>query len=140
MRKVILAGFGLAMLGTASASHAAVMDFGFGTGGTTHVTSATYSQNGITMTPIDDGSGGLSHWDYFQNSHGASDTDWHAAIHSGNNGGTVQFDFGGTAFDLQSLLIEGIVGPAGHASCDRCAFHLVQWFNASDADTGERRL
>ena len=96
----------------ANSAHSIVMDYGSGVAATI-TTGMTYSQNGLTMTPLDDGSGGENHWDWYRDSGGANNTDWHAAIHSGNNGGDVRFDFGGTAFDLSSIFVEGILTGAG---------------------------
>ena len=63
------------------------------------------------MTPLDTGSlAGANHWDWFRNDSGATSSDWHAGIHTGNNAEEVQFVYsGGAAFDLLSILIEGII-------------------------------
>ena len=118
MKKSYKIFIGSALLCLAHSANALVMDFGSGIGNT-QVTDIIYSEDGMTMTPVHDGTGGWNHWDWFQDTHGANSTDWHAAIHSGNNGGDVRFDFGGAAFDLNSIFVEGIIaGAGGVASVD----------------------
>ena len=118
MKKVTIAAMSLTAFGWAGSVNAAVMDFGTG-GGASHTLTTPFVQDGITMTPLDDGSGGLSHWDLHINTHFASGADRNAAIHSGNNGGDVKFEFGGGLFNLDSIYVEGVIaGPGGVTSIE----------------------
>jgi len=88
-----------------------MMDFGSGAGSTVALGTA-FSQDGMTMSPVDTGntSNSFNHWD-----HNRGDTpvstiaDWSASIHTGNEAEVVEFSFGGAAFDLISFDIEAIL-------------------------------
>lgn len=99
-----------ALMPATGSVHALLMDFGSGAGSTT-ITTASFTQDGLTMSHVDSGCASpcVSHWDSFRDSFGATSSDWHAGIHTGNNGEAVRFTFGGAAFDLLSILIEGII-------------------------------
>ncbi len=88
------------------AAHALVMDFGANPTTTTPFT--PFSQNGLTMTPIDTGAG-VPHWDRYAGGAFGSPADNVAVIHTGNAAEIVEFTFDAGAFDLLSVLSEGFL-------------------------------
>lgn len=98
---------GLVLGGLAGPAGASVVTFGSGPGVTTVVTHP-HVEAGMTMTPLNTGTPlRTSHWDLFRSSFNGTSADWHAGIHTGDNAEEVEFTFGGAAFDLLSILIEG---------------------------------
>jgi len=99
----------LAVLSLSSAAaNALVMDFG--TNGTTTTPSTPFTQNGLTMTPLNTGSVAGNHYDHYASAPFGTPSDNAAAIHTGNNGEEVSFSFmAGAAFDLLSIFAEGFL-------------------------------
>ena len=67
----------------------------------TGITDTSHTQNGITMTTL------TGHFDIYGDTVGGTPTDNVAAIHRGNGGETVRFDYSGGNFDLLSVDITG---------------------------------
>ncbi len=104
------------LMSTAAPAQALVMDFGSGPGSTTAL-DTPFTQAGMSMTPLDTGNSRIfNHWDLLKDSAGATNEDWAAAVHMGNNAEEVEFTFGGAAFDLLSFDIEGIFIDADYPS------------------------
>lgn len=96
------------IIGSTSASHALVMDFG-SNNGIELVEPGSFTQNGLTMSPVNSGVGS-NHWDHLGSVHGATASDNSAGIHSGRNAEEVTFTYlGGAAFDLLSIDIEALM-------------------------------
>ena len=91
---------------------ALVMDFETSTITNAATVSSSFTQNGLTLSPVDNGNvpTSFSHYDIFAGISTlatSSPTDKSAGIHTGNEGETVAFSFmGGRAFDLLSFDIE----------------------------------
>ena len=87
-------------IGVASV-RAATMNFGTGTSGGSLTTD--FVQDGITMSPLDNGetptANIFNHWDRVTSGSFASSSDNNAAIHRGNNGEVVEFTFASGQFD-----------------------------------------
>ncbi len=119
MKIIKLSIIAFIFFGIAGTAQALIMDFGSGNATTTTPQTA-YSQNGLTMTPSDTGTaGGQGHWDWYRTDgdpYGTTNSDWHAAIHRGNNGEEVSFSFGGAAFDLLSFTIDLILVDTADAT------------------------
>jgi len=89
--------------GMANSAHAVVMDFETEL---VDITTAAFTQNGLTLTPIDSGVG-TNHWDLnLSGQFGATTEDFSAGIHRGNNGEKVDFTYFNGSFDLLSIDIE----------------------------------
>lgn len=109
-RRIAFSGVGAVLMAIISTSSSAlVMDFG--TGGITGIVTTPFTQNGLTITPVNTGSGvNPNHWDRIASGAFGSTSDVSAIIHRGNNGEEVSFQFmGGTAFDLLNVFVEGFI-------------------------------
>ncbi len=96
------------IIGSASASHALVLDFG-SSDGLEVVETGSFTQNGLTMSPVNSGFG-PNHWDHLVSVHGATASDNSAGIHRGRNAEEVTFSYlDGAAFDLLSIDIEALM-------------------------------
>ncbi len=128
LKHIAISGVVAGFLTIASgSSYALVMDFG--TQPTTSTPSLPFSQNGLTMTPLNTGSVAGNHYDHFADSFG-SPADNAAGIHTGNNAEEVSFVFSGGAFDLLSVFSEGfLLDP------DNAGLGLTVTFAASSGAT-----
>ncbi len=105
-------GIGL-IIGSSGASHALVMDFGTNDGSEV-VEFGSFTQNDLTMSPVNSETDGPNHWDRLGSLHGATASDNSAGIHSGRNADEVTFTYlGGGRVRFAQYRYRGINAPRG---------------------------